>query len=289
MSDEIHSEINDPNALYLVGAATGLGAPDFHCEQAPRALWAAVDESQFELGPIVTPETDGNLEPRIYQFNQALSAAVDEGLATGKRVVVIGGDHSCAMGTWRGVTQHVKRIGLIWLDAHMDAHTKESSPSGCWHGMPVANLLGCEGALLNDEGPVLLADNLTLVGVRSYEPEEKALMAHLGVKVFTMDDVRRIGFADVMRQAKQRATDGTDGYGISIDLDGLDLLDAPGVGSPVVGGVHADDLQASLAEMREDKNLLAVEIVEFNPVVDVEHRTKKLLISLLATLTGGAA
>ncbi len=276
-------------SVKVIGAATGLGAPDSHCADAPKAMWHGTENDFVEWGDIVSPVAEGSVAEQIKTFSEALSNAVAEHYSTEQRLIVIGGDHSCAMGTWRGVTQHVKRLGLIWIDAHMDAHTQHSSPSGCWHGMPVANLLGCEGALMAGDTAVILADNLTLIGVRSYEPEEAALMARLGVKVFTIDDVHRLGFDMVMKQARERACDGTDGYGISIDLDGLDLADAPGVGSPVVGGISASEMNDALAMMRIDEQLAALEIVEFNPVVDVENRTKKLLLTFIETMTGVAA
>ncbi len=272
--------------LHVIGAASGLGAPDIRCAQAPQALWHAIENASLRWGEVVTPSDDGVPPQGLLQFSRDLANAVAAVSHSGRRIAVIGGDHSCAMGTWRGVARQVDRLGLVWLDAHMDAHTQSNSPSGFWHGMPVANLLGCKGAQLDGEGGVVQPQNLTLIGVRSYEPEEKALLQQLNVTVFTIDDVHRIGFDAVMKVAVQRASDGTDGYGISIDLDGLDPADAPGVGSPVVGGLSARELLSALVWLRDDPGLLAVEIAEFNPVVDVEQKTRRLLMTMLETLTG---
>ena len=283
-------------ALKVIGAASGLGAPDGRCARAPAVIWKAGQQAGLgvEWGVIVEPATGAQGLAGLVDFTINLAGTVATAIALepGRRVAVIGGDHSCAIGTWNGVARSIGGpIGLIWVDAHMDAHTPETSPSGKWHGMPVATLLG-HGvpALVNlaPRGYVVQPQHLVLVGVRSYEPPEQELLQRLGVKVFTDDDVDRIGFENVMRQAQQIVTDGTLAYGISIDLDGLDLRDAPGVGSPVVGGIAAKQLLAVLAKLASDPRLAAMEIVEFNPVIDVEHRTERLVLALLAAMSGKA-
>lgn len=270
--------------LHVIGGESGLGAPDPHCALAPQLIWRALDYEWLHWGEIVKPDSGEDTTETLQEFCLQLSKAVSRARSTAERVAIVGGDHSCAIGTWRGVAQHDGSIGLIWLDAHMDAHTRESSPSGRWHGMPVANLLGCKGALFNGEAAAILPGNLTLIGVRSYEPAEKELLDSLGVKVFTDKDVHRVGFDAAMEEAVSRAKTGTQGYGISIDFDGFNLADAPGVGSPVVGGLKADDLLAALGQLKFDPALLAVEIAEFNPVVDVEKRTQHLLLRILEQL-----
>lgn len=279
--------------LRVIGAASGLGAPDKRCARAPAAIWKAGQQQAapaVEWGAIVEPLTAAEGLEGITSFCADLAATVAAAMAIGQRVAVVGGDHSCAIGTWNGVARSVAGpLGLIWIDAHMDAHTPFSTPSGHWHGMPVATLLG-HGApslvKLAAQGYVVQPQHLVLVGVRSYEPPEKALLQELGVKVFSDDDVDRIGFDNVMRQAQQIVSTGTAAYGVSIDLDGLDIRDAPGVGSPVVGGIAAKRLLAVLAQLAHDPRLVAMEIAEFNPAVDVEKRTQQLVLALLATLSG---
>ena len=274
--------------LHVIGVATGLGAPDHHCARAPEVIWGSLAHPLLHWGAILQPSANGAATEQVGKFSRLLSDAVSQACSSDSgRVVVIGGDHSCAIGTWRGVAQAAGgTLGLIWLDAHMDAHTRDSSPSGYWHGMPVANLLGCDGALFGNEKGVIAPENLTMIGVRSFEPEEKALLDGLGVKIFTDADLHRVGFEAAMEEARQRARNGTVGYGMSIDLDGLNLADAPGVGSPVVGGFRATELLAALSRFRSDTDMLTVEIAEFNPVVDVEKRTRKLIQTMLETLIG---
>lgn len=286
---------NSGTALKVIGAASGLGAPDKRCARGPVAIWKAGQEQRvpgIEWGAIVEPvaaAADG--AEAITAFSTDLAATVAAALAPGQRLAVIGGDHSCAIGTWNGVARNVAGpLGLIWIDAHMDAHTPDTTPSRYVHGMPVAVLLGHGApALVNlaPHGYVVEPQHLVLVGVRSYEPPEKALLQRLGVKVFTDDDVDRIGLENVMRQAQQIVSSGTVAYGISLDLDGLDIRDAPGVGSPVVGGIAARRLLDALAQLARDPRLVALEIVEFNPVVDVAKRTQQLVLELLKTVAGG--
>jgi len=281
-------------ALKVIGAASGLGAPDGRCARGPAAIWKAGQQAGLglEWGIIVEPAAGAQGLAGLVDFTVNLAGTVATAIALEpeRRVAVIGGDHACAIGTWNGVVRSVGGpIGLIWVDAHMDAHTPETTPSGRWHGMPVATLLGHgapELVNLSPRGYVVQPQHLVLVGVRSYEPPEKELLQRLGVHVFTDDDVDRIGFENVMRQAQQIVSAGTMAYGISIDLDGLDIRDAPGVGSPVVGGIAAKQLLSVLAKLARDPRLVAMEIVEFNPVIDVEKRTERLVLELLATLNG---
>lgn len=284
------SVMKSATALRVLGAASGIGAPDSRCGRAPAAIWKAGKRHPIpgiEWGGIVEPAADARGFEGVTNFCADLADIVAAALVPQQRLAIIGGDHSCAIGTWNGIARSVAApIGLIWIDAHMDAHTPESTPSGYVHGMPVATLLGHGApALVNlsAQGYVIQPQHLVLVGIRSYEPPEKALLQRLGVKVFSDDDVDRIGLENVMRQAQQIVTAGTAAYGISLDLDGLDIRDAPAVGSPVVGGIAAGRLLLSLAQLARDPRLVALEIVEFNPAIDVEHRTQRLVLELLAT------
>lgn len=276
--------------LKVIGAASGIGAPDQRCGRAPAAIWKAAKRypvAGIDWGGIVEPPANASGLEGVTNFCADLADIVAAALATEQRLAVIGGDHSCAIGTWNGVARRVDgALGLIWIDAHMDAHTPATTPSGYVHGMPVATLLGHGApALVNlsSRGYVVQPQHLVMVGVRSFEPPEKELLQRLGVKIFTDDDVDRIGFESVMREAHRIVSSGTAAYGISLDLDGLDIRDAPGVGSPVVGGIAAGRLLQVLAQLARDPRLVALEIVEFNPVVDVEQKTQRLILELLAT------
>jgi len=219
-----------------------------------------------------------------------LARAVARTLAQGDFPLVIGGDHSCAIGTWSGVHAYLgeaARLGLIWLDAHMDSHTFKTSPSQAIHGMPLACLLG-EGdskltQVLSDR-PKVLPQDVCLIGVRSFESEEAALLRSLGVRVYFMDEVRTRGLSAVFHEAVAQVSRCTAGYGISLDLDALDPAEEAGVGSPVPDGLHRLELLAALASVHADRRLLALEVVEYNPHRDIDHQTARAVCELCKSM-----
>jgi ornithine--oxo-acid transaminase len=179
-------------------------------------------------------------------------------------------------------------LGLIWIDAHMDAHTPGTSPSNALHGMPLACLLG-EGppALMQSSNAIALSPkHVCLVGVRSFEAAEAQLLERLGVRVYLMDEVRARGIAEVLAEARGIVTSGTAGFGITIDVDVLDPLEAPGTGTPVPGGMRTDRLAEALAQMADDPSLIAAEIAEYNPELDKEGRTATAVGHLATALLG---
>ncbi len=268
--------------LPIIAAASGIGAPDQRCALGPEAVMAALGQQ----GEIITPSLSGGREA-LESFVVRLAEATAALLKDEQRIAILSGDHSCAIGSWRGVSRAVSgSLGLIWVDAHMDAHTPESSPSGHWHGMPVAALLG-QGAL-GHEGVVIRPENLCLLGVRSFEAPEAELLQRLGVRVITMAEVNRLGVAAAMAEAITIAKTGTAGYGLSIDLDGIDPVDAPAVGSPVVGGIRAAELLPVLAGLALDTQFRVLEVAEFNPVNDVEQRSLQLVLQMLELISGAA-
>uniref|UniRef100_A0A7E4VGL6 Arginase n=1 Tax=Panagrellus redivivus TaxID=6233 RepID=A0A7E4VGL6_PANRE len=203
-----------------------------------------------------------------------------------KELVVIGGDHSCAIGTWKGVAravQHEGPIGLVWLDAHLDSHTPLTSRSGNLHGMPVSHLIGDGDKRLSEiygPTPTIRPQNMALVGVRSFEEEELDFVTRNKIYVFYQSDIEKHGLANVMERALERANDGTVGFGLSIDLDAFREKDAPGTGTPEAGGIIAEDFLHKLLELDLSK-LMATEIVEFNPDLDQDERTEQLIGRLL--------
>ncbi len=200
---------------------------------------------------------------------------------------VLGGDHSSAIGTWSAVA-HAKRkdgdIGLIWIDAHMDSHTPHTSETQNIHGMPLAHLLG-EGTKdlthLFDKMPALKPENLYLIGVRSYEAGEEEILKKLGVKVVMMEELKIRGLKTVLDEACHYVSQSTCGYGISLDLDGIDPIDAPGVGCRVPDGISGRELVQALQETISRSQVLGLEIVEYNPLRDVDSKTVKLAVELL--------
>ncbi|HSW69476.1 MAG TPA: arginase [Gammaproteobacteria bacterium] len=207
-----------------------------------------------------------------------------------KPFVVLGGDHTSAIGTWSGVV-HAKRkegpVGLIWIDAHMDSHTPKTSLTGNLHGMPLASLLGQgEKSLtqLCDDLPKFLPENICLIGIRSYEEGEACLLKDLNVKIFYMDEVKQRGMKAVLADAIKIVTRNTIGYGLSVDIDSMDPHDAPGTGVPEPNGISANDLCDALKGLAADSRLIGAEIVEFDPTRDFEHKTEKLVMKLISTI-----
>lgn len=204
---------------------------------------------------------------------------------------VIGGDHSIAIGTWQGISDALDArgvFGLIWFDAHMDAHTPQTSPSQAYHGMPVATLLGYgEDALIHitdPATPTLSPEHVVLMGVRSFEAGEEALLARLGVRIYFMDEIRTRGFETCLQEAIARVQAGTKGFGLSIDLDGFDPAFAPGVGSPETGGLYPDEVVSALHHVKGAKGFCGLEIMEFNPTRDRDNITSNLIESLAFAL-----
>ncbi|MCG6872415.1 MAG: arginase [Gammaproteobacteria bacterium] len=285
--------------VQLVGAAWGLGAKDQRTAHGPIALKQAGLESRLaEAGlrvdwPLQFARPTGSVAPRaeiIAGLCRGLAAEIERSMLARNRFAVVGGDHSCAIGTWSGAHNGFGgRLGLVWVDAHMDAHTYDSSPSGAVHGMPVAALLGegepeFTGIVRN--GPVFRPEDICLVGIRSYEPGEARRLERLGVKIFFMEDVHRMGAEAVFGEAIAIATRHTHGFGVSIDLDAFDPLVAPGVGSPAAGGLAADDVLPFLSHASRNNGFLGIEIAEYNPYRDTDQITAELVFEMLvAALT----
>lgn len=225
----------------------------------------------------------------VYRHAAALADAVQEAMDAGRFPVIVGGDHAIAMGSWAGVSRALDRapLGLIWLDAHLDAHTVDTSPSMNAHGMSAAALLGYGHLPFRAlAGGTLRPEHLCYVGVRSYEREERALLRRLGVRMIDMPEIARRGIADCLGEAISIATDGTDGFGLTIDLDGFDPSDAPGIGLKVEDGLRAAPTCAALAAVARHPALRALEIVEYIPAFDERHRTAYLVRDLMiAALT----
>ena len=217
-----------------------------------------------------------------------LAAAVQKSLEEGFLPLVLGGDHSIAAGSISGVAAHFrkekKNIGCIWLDAHSDMNTPETSPSGNVHGMPLSAVMGYGTEELYDLfgfKPKIEPQNVVLVGVRDLDAHEKKFIKRLGVKAFTMRDIDERGMREVMSDALKYAMDDTDGIAVSLDMDFVDPTDAPGVGTPVRGGVTYREAHLAMEMIADSDAMVSMEIVEINPVID-EHNTTALLAVELA-------
>ena len=207
--------------------------------------------------------------------------------------LVLGGDHSIAIGTVAGVSEYYrrrgKRVGLIWVDAHADLNTPETSPSGNIHGMPLACCLGYgprELTQIFDTVPSVHPSNAVLVGVREVDTEEKRTVSESGLTVYTMRDIDERGLRTVMEEAIAIADRDTSGFAITLDMDFVDPSEAPGVGTPVRGGATYREAHLVMEMVAETERMLSLEIVEINPVLDTANRTAALGVELALSALG---
>jgi arginase len=215
-------------------------------------------------------------------------------LEEGATPVILGGDHSVAAGSVSGVAEFHRRkgqkIGLIWIDAHSDINTPETSPSGNVHGMPLAALLGLgprELSDIYDFSPKVDPDNVVLIGVRDIDITEKENIKRAGItEVYTMRDIDERGMRTVMEEALRAAGRGTAGYHVSLDMDWIDPEDAPGVGTPVRGGATYREAHLAMEILADHGRMLSFEIVEVNPVIDEHNRTAHLAVELISSAFG---
>lgn len=296
--------------IELLGVPLDMGASRRGVDMGPSAVRVAGLEARLEaLGHQVTD--GGNISVAIAETKSLgeknarylaeitetcikASRRVTEALEQGMTPLVIGGDHSVAAGTVSGVAEfyHQKQqsIGLIWMDAHADMNTPETSPSGNVHGMPLAALLGLGPELLsniNGWSPKVRPENIVLVGVRDIDATEKANIHRAGVtEVYTMRDIDERGLRTVMEEALRAAGRGTAGYHVSLDMDWIDPEDAPGVGTPVRGGSTYREAHLAMEIIADHGRMLSFELVEVNPVIDEHNRTADLAVELICSAFG---
>jgi arginase len=293
----------DIRPVELIGAAIGEGAPDARTRGGPGSLrrWGlggrlSARGREVRWGPVVGSDrtlVDQGPLAVVAEFAGRLASQVARSLAQGHLPVVVGGDHSCAVGTWSAAAAALRlggasrRLGLVWIDAHLDAHTPETSASQMPHGMPLAVLLGHGPASLTGLAgpePALDPAHVVLIGPRSWEAGEAALLARLGVRVMAADEVSRRGFADCMAEAVRRVGGPTAGWGVSFDLDALDPTEAPGTGSRVARGLRVADVTAALRGLACDPRLIACELVEYTPELDRDRITATAAEAVLGAL-----
>ena len=292
--------------IHIMGVPMDLGASRRGTDMGPSALRiAGLGRDLRALGYRVEREADVQvpaMETRSSKDERArfrdeilhvctrLAARVDSVLEQGARPLVLGGDHSIAMGTVSGVSAHYRKkggkIGLIWFDAHGDMNTPDTSPSGNIHGMPLAHVVGRGDPKLAGIGgfaPKVDPAHVALVGIREIDAKERAQIRESGVRPFTMRDIDEQGMGAIARQVLEVVTDGTDGFHLSFDVDGLDPSVAPGVGTPVPGGVDYREAHLLLEHCADTGLMTSMEVVELNPVLDDRNqsadRVKHLILS----------
>ncbi len=226
---------------------------------------------------------------QVAEGNELLAKQVDKAVATGKFPLVLGGDHSIAIGSLAGIAKHYENLGVIWYDAHGDLNTAETSPSGNIHGMPLAVNLGLGHERLTSilgYQPKLKPENIVIIGARSLDEGEKELIREKGVKVYTMHEVDRMGMSAVITEVIDYLKERTDGVHLSLDLDGLDPGDAPGVGTPVIGGLSYRESHLAMEMLAETDMITSAEFVEVNPILDEKNKTAVIAVGLMGSLFG---
>jgi len=229
----------------------------------------------------------------IAETCRGLAEITEQTLGDGYLPIVLGGDHSIAIGSSSGVSnffhKQSKKIGCLWLDAHADMNTPDSSPSGNVHGMPLASLIGYgapELVELLGYKPKVEPRNVSLVGVRDLDARERRLVKDSGVHAFTMRDIDERGMREVMSEALRFASDDTDGIAVSLDMDFIDPADAPGVGTPVRGGATYREGHLAMEMIADSEAMVSFEIVEINPVIDLHNKTALLGVEMVLSALG---
>jgi arginase len=295
--------------IAIIGAPLDLGQGRRGVDMGPSALRVArlnarVHSLGYEvedLGNIqveqaeAAPAGDRHAKflPQIADACDQLATRVHGALLRGWVPLVLGGDHSVAVGTVTGVSRYFRerdqRVGLIWLDAHADMNTPDSSPSGNIHGMPLACLLGMGPDALADLGgyrPKVAPQNTVIVGLREVDLTERPHVRESGVRAFTMRDLDELGMRAVMAEAIRVASEGTAGFHVSLDMDFVDPKDAPGVGTAVRGGATYREAHLAMEMICDSRNMTSLEVVEVNPVLDESNRTADLAVELIMSGLG---
>ncbi|MCE5286131.1 MAG: arginase [Pelosinus sp.] len=291
--------------ISIIGVPLDLGADRRGVDMGPSAIrYAKIIERLQDLGYEVNDRGDivvrrpdsycpdnGKLKylGEIERVNTELCRIVDEEMARGAFPLVLGGDHSIAIGTMAGAMQHKKKLGVIWFDAHSDINTPETTPSGNIHGMPVAVSMGLGHQRLTaigGQGVKLDPKKFVMIGIRDVDPGERALLREFGVNVFTMHEIDILGMAKVVEEAINIVTDGTDGVHLSFDMDVMDPIYATGVGTPVMGGLTYRESHLAMGLISEAKIVSSAEFVEVNTVLDNRNQTAKMAVTLMSMLLG---
>jgi len=295
--------------IAIIGAPLDLGQGRRGVDMGPSAIRVANIHGRLtalgyqveDLGNVAVeqPETApqgpkrARYLPQIVASCLRLAQLVERAAGQAKAPLVLGGDHSVAIGTIAGMSRHLKRqkqkLGLIWIDAHADMNTPQTSPSGNVHGMPLACCVGLGPPLLSrllGYSPKVDPRNVALVGVREVDILEKNYVKRSGIRAFTMREIDQRGLSAVMEEAIAIARGGTQGFHVSLDMDYVDPGDAPGVGTPVRGGGTYREAHLAMEMICDANAMVSMEVVEVNPVIDERNRTAELAVELVSSAMG---
>jgi arginase len=295
--------------IAIIGAPMDLGAGRRGVDMGPSALrLAGLNDKLISLGyevedlgnvRVEQPETapagpaEARYLPQIAQTCERLAEMVEKAAGEGRVPLVLGGDHSVAIGTVSGMSRHFRKqhrkTGLIWIDAHADMNTPGTSPSGNIHGMPLACLIGQgprELTHLSGCCPAVEPGSVALIGLRSVDDVERFNVREAGVHAFTMRDIDERGMVAVIRDALEIVSANTAGFHLSLDMDAIDPREAPGVGTPVRGGITYREAHLAMEMIGDSDRMTSMEIVEVNPVLDEANRTALLAVELFMSALG---
>ena len=295
--------------IAIIGAPLDLGAGRRGVDMGPSAVRVAnINKRVASLGyevedlgnvPVEQPESlpegprHAKYLPQIAATCHRLATIVEQVIDEGKAPLVMGGDHSIAIGTVAGLSRHFrkkkKRMGLLWIDAHADMNTPKTSPSGNVHGMPLACCVGLgpdELTKLLGFEPKVQPRNVALVGLRDVDILERPHVRESGVRAFTMRDIDERGLRSIMEEAIGIVTEGTEGFHLSLDMDYVDPQYAPGVGTPVRGGATYREAHLAMEMICDSGHMVSMEVVEVNPVIDEVNRTADLAVELVMSALG---
>lgn len=289
----------------LIGVPIDLGAGRRGVDMGPSAIrYAHLQNKLEELG--YTIEDKGNLEVPIQEMctitdpklkyldciipiGRRIAGAVATSVQGGRFPLVLGGDHSLSVGSIRGAAKQ-KKIGVIWVDAHADFNTPETTPSGNIHGMPLAALCGLGDprlvSLWDETPPVLDPKRVAVIGARDLDPGEKRSLREAGVMVQSMEQIDRLGMVTALEKAIERVSRDEDGIYLSFDMDALDPRHAPGVGTPVNGGLTFREAHLACEVIAETGKLIGMDMVEVNPILDVQNQTALLAVEFIRSALG---
>jgi arginase len=295
--------------IWLLGVPLDLGQERRGVDMGPSAVRAAgLNSALKSLGHQV--EDLGNLHVKIPEMQpfgdrrakylneiaetcQEVAHRIYQTLEAGYFPISLGGDHSVAIGTQAGVAKFYRdreqAIGCIWLDAHADMNTPETSSSGNVHGMPFAATLGLGPealAKIFGYAPKIQPKNCVLIGARALDSRERRLVKDSGINVFTMRAIDELGMRTVMEKSLALATEGTAGFVVSFDMDAVDPDEAPGVGTPVRGGITFREAHLAMEMVADSRKMLAMELVEINPIIDILNKTAILGVGLISSALG---
>ena len=295
--------------IAVIGAPMDLGAGRRGVDMGPSALRVAglyqkLTELGYQvedLGNVIVDQPESlpggpshaRYLPQIAHTCARLADMVERAAGQERVPLVLGGDHSAAIGTIAGMSRHRRKsghkLGLLWIDAHADMNTPDSTPSGNVHGMPLACAIGLGPAELTGIGchvPMVDPENVAIVGLRSVDDIEKYNVRGAGVHPFTMRDIDERGMRTVIQQAIHAVSSGTSGFHLSFDLDAVDPDEAPGVGTPVHGGITYREAHLAMEIICDSGMMTSLELVELNPVLDVANRTAILGVELIMSALG---